>query len=175
MQVFPGQWWNAVFEFAHLTRAQGAAIEAFLARLNGREGTFLLGHPLHSTPAGVATGAPVVQGGNQSGSSLKTAGWTPNVTGILLAGDHIQIGSGATARLYRITADSDSNSSGEAVLEVWPKIRQSPMPSADGATIITSNPKSVFRLNPDQGKNYGLVRLSPPAVYTWTLQAREAL
>lgn len=141
------------------THGDAAALVAWLTGLNGREGTFLFGDPANKTPAGVATGTPLVNGASQTGYDLITDGWTTGVTGILKAGDWIQLGTGASSRLHMVMATVNSDGSGNATLTLWPKLRSSP---SDNAAIVTSSPRGVFRLisapqwSIDRAKVYGV-------------------
>lgn len=143
-QEFPGQWWQAEISLPPLKRADAETWLAFLLKLNGRRGTFLLGHPASATPRGSAPGTPLVNGAHAAAvNSLATKGWTPSQTGILKAGDLIQLGSGSSARMYKNLADADSDGSGNATLDLWPALRSA---AADNDAITTSNCRSVFRL-----------------------------
>ncbi len=144
VQVWSGQRWEAVVTLPPMLRAGGgSAWIAALTSLNGLEGTFLLGDTAWKTQQGVATGTPLVDGGSQTGYDLATKGWTSAVSGILKAGDWIQLGSGSTSRLHMVMADANSNGSGKTTLTLWPALRSSP---ADGAAITLANPRGVFRL-----------------------------
>lgn len=138
-----GQLWEASLGLPLMKRATAAPWIAALASLGGQFGTFYLGDPDARTARGIATGAPLVQGASQTGLTLVTDGWTINQTGILLAGDYIQIGSGAAQRMYMVTVDADSDGSGDSTLDIWPRLRESP---ANNAVITVSNCKGVFRL-----------------------------
>jgi len=116
---------------------------AFLASLNGREGTFLMGDPVNTTPRGAATGTPLIQGGSQVGNSIATDGWSNSITNILKAGDWIQLGSGLTSTLHKMRQSANSDGTGYAVLEIWPGLRTAP---ADNAAITVSNAKGLWRL-----------------------------
>lgn len=96
-----GSWWSAKVDLPFMTRATAAPWVAFLAALNGRSGTFFLGDPLASGPIGSAGGSPIVYGGGQAGKILGITG----LTGTLKAGDHFQVGSGTTQRLYMNMTD----------------------------------------------------------------------
>ena len=113
----------------------------------------------------VASGASITFAG-MSGDYLYTKGWTHNITGILLAGDYVQVGTA----LYRLTADVNSDSSGYAALEVWPQVRQNPAPPADGATVITANTVGTFRLDKGVG-----IKVVAPQNGSLSLAAHEAL
>lgn len=143
VQAWPGQMWVAEVDLPRMRRADAEAWCAFRLDLNGREGTFLLPPPLAGTPRGTPAGVPVVDGAGQSGRALATRGWTPSAPFVLRRGDYLQLGAGATARLYKVLADVSADAAGEAALTIWPALRSSP---ADGAAIVTSNPAGVFRM-----------------------------
>lgn len=158
--AWSGQMWMADVQLPPMTRANAEAWAAALASLNGREGSFLLGDTANTSPRGTATGTPLVNGAGQTGYDLATDGWTPNITGILRAGDWLQLGSGSTARLYKVMQDANSNGTGQATLTLWPRLRSSP---ADNAAITVSSPKGRFMLamdgaewSIDEAKIYGL-------------------
>ncbi len=142
VQRFGGQLWSAEIKLPPMPPAVAAPWTAMLLAMNGREGTVLVGNPYVTAPLGVATGTPLVDGASQEGGSLATRGWSTSVAGILKAGDHIQLGSGAATRLHQVLEDADSDSGGLASLTLWPDLRDSP---ADGAAIVTQSPKGTFR------------------------------
>lgn len=147
--VHQGARWAATLTLPPMKRAQAAAWCAFLVSLRGSYGTFLLGDPDAKTPQGVATGTPLVNGADQTGSQLVTDGWTAGQTGILKAGDYLQLGSGATSRLHMVLQDADSDGSGNATFDIWPPLRESP---ANNDPIVVSQTQGVFRLStPDVG------------------------
>ena len=143
VQRFDGQLWQADITLRLMPRATAAPWTAFLLAMNGRAGTVLLGDPATTAPLGVATGTPLVDGASQAGGTLATKGWSASVTGILKAGDYIQLGAGAATRLHQVIEDADSDSGGLASLTIWPDLRDSP---ADGAAVVTQAPKGTFRL-----------------------------
>jgi len=147
---YPGQSWMADIALPPMNRAEAESWFAFLLKLNGQYGTFLLGDPAAATPRGSAKdtpGTPVVNGASQTGNELDIDGLPASATGYLLAGDYIQLGSGSTAQLYKVLDDVDSNASGEATVTVWPDLRSSP---TDDSTVIVSNAKGRFRLSASQ-------------------------
>lgn len=165
---YTGQFWEADITLPPMKREQAEYWISFLLKLNGSYGTFLLGDPNGQTARGVATGTPLVNGASQTGNSLVTDGWTNSTTGILKAGDYIQLGSGATARLYKVLDDVNSDGSGNATLTLFPDLRTSP---SDNATITVTNPKGVFRLNAGTTS----WDINEASVYGITFGAREAL
>lgn len=143
VQDWGGRAWQADVAIRTATRASAETLIAQLVSLNSFEGSFLLGDTACKTARGTATGTPLVKGAGQTGTDLVTDGWTPGVATILCAGDWLQLGSGSTARLYKVTADVASNGSGEATIPLWPYLRSSP---ADNAAVTVSNAQGKFML-----------------------------
>lgn len=161
---YTGQYWEADISLPPMKRAVAEYWISFLLKLNGSYGTFLLGDPNGATPRGVATGTPLVKGANQTGSDLITDGWTISTTGILKAGDYIQIGN----YLHKVLDDVNSDSSGNATLTLFPDLRTSP---ADNATITVNSAKGLFRLSSGQTS----WDINEASIYGITFAAREAL
>lgn len=141
--VHAGQRWLAEINLRPMKRPDAEDWNSFLMKLNGKEGTFLMGDPAGTTPRGSAGGTPQVNGASQTGKTLNTKGWPASTSGVLLAGDYIQLDSGATSKLHKVLNDANSDAGGLAALDIWPSLRSSP---ADSATIVASAAKGVFRL-----------------------------
>jgi hypothetical protein len=76
-QEWPGELWSIAASLPPMKRDQAEAWVSFLLALRGMSGTFLIGDPGASTPQGVATGTPLVNGANLAGSKvLNVKGWT---------------------------------------------------------------------------------------------------
>ena len=166
-----GARWSATIRIPPVKRSDSEYWNSFLLRLRGQFGTFLLGDPNAATPRGSAAsaaGTPVVNGANQTGNELAIDGLPVSATGYLLAGDYIQLGSGSTARLYKVLEDVDTNGSGQATLNLWPDLRSSP---ADGATITVSGAKGIFRL----ATNDATWTINNAGFYSISFAAVEAL
>jgi len=170
VQRHQGQQWLLTLEYSNVNAVLLDNFAAFLMRLKGPYGTFLFNDPTKTSPRGIGTGAPLVDGSAQSGDYLNTKGWTPGTTGIMKAGDYIQLGSSGTARLYRLTADANSDSSGKASLEIWPQIRQYPAAPSDNDAIVVSSPSGRFRLDKSTGW-----KIKPPVLGSIQITAHEAL
>ena len=138
-----GQWFEALVEYPLMQRDRAEPILAALIQLKGKFGTLLLGDPDAKTPSGSWAGAPVVDGASQTGQTLAIRGFTASQTNVAKAGDYLQVGIGETQRLHKVLKDANSDGSGKATLDIFPRLRESP---ADGATIVTSSPEGVFRL-----------------------------
>lgn len=166
-----GQRWEADISLPPMQRADAEQWAAFLLRLRGAYGTFLLGDPNGSTPRGSASatpGTPLVNGASQTGDELDIDGLPVSATGYLKAGDYIQLGSGSTATLHKVLEDVNSDGSGEATLNLWPKVRTAP---SDDATVTVSNAKGKFRL----ASNETTWDIDQASIYGITFGAVEAL
>lgn len=166
-----GARWQANITIPSTKREDAEYWNAFLLRLRGRFGTFLLGDPNAATSRGIAAttpGTPVVNGASQTGNELDIDGCPTSRTGYLKAGDYIQLGAGATARLYKVLEDVDTNVSGECTLNVWPDLRSSPI---DDSTVVVQNAKGVFRL----ASNEASWSIDNAGIYSIAFGAVEAL
>ena len=139
VQEWSGQRWTVDVQLPPLTRDQARLWIAFLAALRGPRGTFYVFDPATILPYGPASGTPRVNGAGQTGNVLVTDGWTPSISGILKAGDKFQLGN----FLYMVLQDADSNGSGQATLDIWPRLRSA---TVDDESLITVKPKGIFRL-----------------------------
>lgn len=142
----PGQRWAASVSLPPMRKEDAEYWVAFLLSLKGQVGTFLMGDPNCKTARGSASttpGTPLVNGGGQTGDTLVVDGLPANATGYLLPGDYIQLGAGAAARLHKVLTQVNTDSLGNATLDIWPNLRVSP---ADNAGMIVVNTKGRFRL-----------------------------
>jgi hypothetical protein len=140
-----GQRFRANISYPPMNRAEAEEVISFLLRLRGMYGTFSMGDPSGSTARGSASsspGSPVVASNGQTGDELDISGATTSTTNYLRAGDYIQVGS----YIYKVLEDVDTDSSGDATLNIWPSLRDYP----NGSSIVISNPKSLFRLSDNQ-------------------------
>ena len=134
VHAYSGEMWSANVTIPTVRKDLAEPWVAFLMSLRGQYGTFLLGDPNNTSPRGTATAATV-------SGSLGDRSVTVTMTGTLLAGDYIQLGSGANAKLHKVLVDQ----SGNGTLEIWPALRG----NFSGAATLT-NTKGVFRLASNQ-------------------------
>lgn len=138
-----GQLWQITFSYSALGRGKGAPFQAWALLLQGSYGNFTAGDPAATTPRGIGTGTPLTNGVATAGAAtLVTDGWTISQTGILKAGDYLQIGTD----LYMVMADANSDGSGNATFTIWPFVRRA---YADNTTIIVNNTVGIFKLTTD--------------------------
>ena len=163
-----GQWWEAEVSLPPMKRDEAEQVVAFLIKMNGQYGTFLMGDFLSTAPRGIGTGTPLVNGASQAGDELVTDGWTVSTTGILKAGDWIQLGSASTSTLHKVLDDVTSDGSGNATLNIFPNLRSSP---DNNAAITISSPKGRWRLASNE-TDYAIDNAS---IYGMTFACVEAL
>jgi hypothetical protein len=139
-QTYTGQWWAASVTLVTMDRAIVSEWQVFLSKLRGKQGTFLMGDPDAETPRGTPVGTPLVNGASQTGNSLITDGWTASADNVLLAGDYLQVGN----HMYMVLNDVDADGSGEATIDVWPRLRAD---VDNNDAITTSSAKTIWRLS----------------------------
>lgn len=135
-----GGWWEAEVTLPPMMRADAEEWIGFLMSLRGRWGTFLLGDPNATSPRGTWAGTPLVNGASQTGETLNVDGFSAGATA--RRGDYITLGSGGSARLYKVLSD-ETAAGGAMTLDLFPRLRESP---ADNAAVATSNTTGLFRL-----------------------------
>lgn len=149
VQVFAGQNFMIDVALPPMNRDEAEEWIAFQLKLNGREGTFLLGDPVSAAPRGSAPGAPAVDGAHAGGSRvLATKGWTPSQSGVLLPGDFIHVVTASATRLHKNLNTVNSDGSGNATLNIFPAVRAEGF--VNSATIVTANCKNTWRMRSNQ-------------------------
>lgn len=164
-----GEVWAFDYTTAPCERAAAEDWVAFAAKLRGNFGTFLLGDASAPTFLGAGGGTPLVDGATSAGGyELPFKGAPNSITGWLLKGTYIQVGTGATSRLHKLVEDANSNGSGKGTLQLVPALRAD---LADGAAIVISSAKGVFTLV----DNAVAWSVDSNGHYRYTFRAEEAL
>lgn len=102
-----------------------APLWAFMMAQKGRAESFTFTLPTSIMPArGSWSGTPLVNGASQTGDSIDLDGFTASQTGVAKAGDLVRFGTGK--KVYTVTADANSNVSGEATVSIQPPLLESP-------------------------------------------------
>lgn len=142
LYVWQGDCWHGMLEWGAMNVSDAGPVKAWLAALNGTEGTFLAGDPMLATPLGTWAGTPLLNGAHAAGiKTLTVDGFSAAATG--KAGDYLQFGSGSTSRLHMVVVDFTANGSGQATIEIWPRLRAA---YADNAPITKTNTQGLWRL-----------------------------
>ena len=151
-----GQRWEASVNIPSVRRDLAAEWKAFLTALKGPTGTFLLGDPDYATPRGTVSSCTLT---GSAGDETATV----TMTGSLLAGDYIQLGSGSSAKLHQVLQDQTGNGS----LEIWPALRS----DYTNAAVVFNNAKGVFRLS----SNSTSWQINSSSAYGISFEAVEAI
>ena len=159
VQDYADAGWAYEVELPAMERAAAEQWIAFRLKLRGRLGTFLLGDPAAKTARGTVAGSPLVDGAHAAGAKiLATKGWTAGAT--ILAGDYLQLGTGLDQRLYKNLADATADGSGEASLDIFPRLRAA---LVGDEAITTSDCRGLCRMvdntmpwEVDEMRHYGL-------------------
>ena len=161
--AFAGQWWQGDAEFIPTKAEDSAKIRSFMTALRGRFGTFTFtpDDALNQLGAG---GTINVDGALQSGRTLNLKDMTAS-TVIGKAGDYFQLG----LTLYQYTQDLISDASGLGKANFEPALRLSP---SDGAALIMSEPKGIFRMVED---TMGTSKRQPDITDPVTISFREVI
>jgi hypothetical protein len=136
-----GDRWNATYTLPAMNRDKAAAWKAFFDLLEGSANRFNAYDPDCTTPRGTGTGAPLINGGSQTGSTLVIDGCTHSVV-FLKAGDYFSV----NGELKRMTSDALTDGSGNATLNFKPALRATP---ADNALITVQKPTCTMILADD--------------------------
>lgn len=123
--------WVGEVSLPPMRRDKAGAWQAFLLECHGRAGTFLLGDWDARVPRGTARAA-TVNGAGQIGNTLALS-----VSGTLLPGDYVQLGSGGNSSLHMVTSGSGGS------YNIEPRIKNSP---ASGSAVTLVNARGLFRL-----------------------------
>lgn len=137
---FPGTYWAMDLSFTKLNDETGPRLEVLISQLDGEAGRIMIwdfAAKLVSAPQPVY-GAPIVTLATSLSSNIMSRGWQPNKR-VLKLGGWIQVGD----ELKRVTADVDSDMSGQAVIPVSPMLRND---YANGTPLIVSRPCGKFKL-----------------------------
>ena len=151
-----GQKWEASVNIPSVHRDKAAEWKAMLVGLKGQTGTFLLGDPDYVTPQGTVSSC--VASGSAGDDAVSVV-----MTGTLKAGDYIQLGTGASAKLHQVLLDQD----GDGSLEIWPSLRT----NYSNQSVVFNSPKGVFRL----ATNMTSWSINNASIYGISFEAVEAV
>lgn len=137
--AWPGQWLQFVMELPPMRDADAGAWSAAFMALNGPAGTFLLGDSVRKNSRGTIAGTWTVGAGAVANTTtLPLSGGT----GVFVAGDWLQVFSGASSRLHRVLKVNMVGANMTSV-EVFPRLRSA---YANGSVITYTGAKGLFRL-----------------------------
>ena len=133
-----------------MNRADAEELIGFL--IMAARGTFYFRDYANGTQRGTMTGSPQLNGAHVANTSTLTV---DTGSGSWAVGDYIQLGTGSSSKLHKITQVNSSTS-----YEIFPLLRTN---YPDNTAIVYSNAVGVFRLGTttcdwsiDTAKKYGL-------------------
>ena len=153
--------WTVSLTLPPMKRSDAANWQSFILKLHGRKGTFLLGDPDARTPTGTISGSVTLGANIAVGDFTISISTSQNsLANAFRAGDYIQLGSAGTSKLHMIVDDVNTDSSGDANINIEPAIKTA---VTSGNTVVYNNPKGLFRMqNPqidwdaDEVSKYGI-------------------
>lgn len=170
VQSFEGDYWRLTIGYRSLNRTLAQPVTAFVSSLRRSFGTFVIAFPGYDDPLGAAKdnpSSPTVSAGGLAGSdSVTIANGPASITDWLLPGDIIQIGPSNRPHWHRVLTNTDTDASGNATIDIWPKVRQG---TIAGDAVVYTKPLCQFRLVEDVDTS-----LQPPVLHSMTLSCREA-
>jgi hypothetical protein len=108
---------------------------------NGTE--FTIQHFSYLTRNGTGgPGAPLVNGANQTGSSLVTDGWTPSLGAALRYGDIIKVAG--LKQVFDVSGDVATNGAGQATIPINPPIWVGGSPADNAVITVTGVTLDAF-------------------------------
>jgi hypothetical protein len=166
-QIFTndGDRWLFDLKYPPLTVAEHKIMAAFLCSVI-RGGTFYVGDPKNSTPAGIIGGSVTVSGSHAKGVRALNITGTASASNWLKAGDDIQIGS----YLYKVLKDANVSGGGVCALDIFPALR---VAMAGGESVIYQDAKTLCRLR--DGNASWSVDPDGDGIYDVEFQVIEAL
>jgi len=159
----PGSRWVGSITWSQRQGIDAKTLVGQLSSLRGMIDEFRILPPDHEG-LGTALGSGVVNGADQTGSSLITSGWAANQSILLEIGDYIEI----NGELKRVTLRAASDGSGNSTIQFQPPIRKSP---ANGSAVITTEPRMTMRLT----SPINTASFSAPLVYAISIEAEEVI
>ena len=141
-----GQRWEASVKIPPVRKDLAEEWVAFLLSLKGPVGTFYMGDPNMVTPRGAVGSSDTVtlaSGAAIGDETVDINKGTSAVTGFLLPGDYIQIGTGSSRTLHKVLNTVDLDVSGNATVDIWPHIRAT---VSSGTSVVHQSTTGKFRL-----------------------------
>ncbi len=169
VQEFEGDYWRMSVTFNNLGIEEGRRLHGFVGSLRKSVGTFVIPFPGYGTPQGAAKdnpSTPLVDGNGQAGNqvlNIKSA--TPDIVDWLRSGDIVQVGPAKRPHWHLVLTDTSTDSSGNATLDVWPRIRTG---TINNDPVLLENPLGLCRL-----VDAPTIPIRFPVLYSYTFTARE--
>lgn len=124
----PGARWSLTASWSKLMPQEANFMDAYIASSQGGSVKVRVPDLSYTHPGGVRTGTVSVSVAGVDGNQLQTQGWTPNTVGQLKVGDRFSFIDPTTGleEMHVISADVNSDSSGNATLTFYPELKRLP-------------------------------------------------
>jgi len=171
VQEYEGDHWGASIGYSRLPRSLAQDVSAFVSKLRGAKGTLVLSFPGYDEPLGAAKdnpSSPAVNGSGQAGNEeLLVKSGPASITDWLLPGDIIQVGPANRPHWHKVLQAVDTDGSGNATIDVWPRVREG---TVDSDLVAYTFPLCLFRMI-DQVS----FEIERPVLHTFDFTFREAI
>ena len=122
VKQFAAQYFSFSVQLPPMKQADFQAFYAFLVKQKGSFETFTFEYPLDNLGADKGETDILVNGALSIGSTtIAMDGFNASTTGVLKAGDLIKFAN--DTKIYMVTADADSNASGQADISIEPPLQ----------------------------------------------------
>ena len=122
VKQFSAQYFSFSVQMPPMNQADFQAFYAFLVKQQGSFQTFTFEYPLDNQGADKGETDILVNGALAIGSTtIAMDGFNASTTGVLKAGDFIKFAN--DTKIYMVTADADSNASGQADISIEPPLQ----------------------------------------------------
>jgi len=167
VKQFAAQYFSFSVQMPPLQQSDFMSIYAFLTKQQGSFQTFTFEYPLDNQGADKGQTDILVNGAVALGSnSIAMDGFTNSTTGVLKAGDLIKFAS--DNKVYMVTADANSNGSGEATITIEPPLQ---VAASDNAAVTVNKPSFRVALMQDDL----LYSTDAAGFFTLSFDVREVL
>ena len=121
VRAYGSQYWTLFVTLPPLTKDDGLEVFSFLQKQQNSFDTFSYQYPEANRGADATNSGKTVNGAHSVGdSSIDLTGFELSTTGVLKAGDLIEFGG--HNKVYMVTADTDSDGSGNATVTIQPSL-----------------------------------------------------
>jgi len=158
--------WMCRMVYAHLDADDSDLMRSFLDRMQGLKGVTRLSDVRRPAPRGTITGAPQIDGADQTGMTLLLKNMTPGQTWAV--GDYLEHSN----TLHRTTAAATVDGAGKVSLAVYPPIIS---PTINNAVVTLITPSTFFRLRQNFNPLTTAAPLLPRSSQAVTLEFVESM
>lgn len=167
VKQFAAHYFSFSVQMPPLQQSDFMSIYAFLTSQQGSFQTFTFEYPLENQGADKGQTDILVNGAKAIGStSIAMDGFTNSTTGVLKAGDLIKFAN--DTKIYMVTADANSNGSGEATISIEPPLQDA---AADNEAVTVNKPSFKVSLTQDDL----LYATDAAGFFTLSFDVREVL